>query len=110
MTTFASGPAVGETLMLRRCPIFLRVVINSEGKVDALDRSDDVPEIDEKLYAYCLTEKPMMSHLNFGGGRGGFYPVSTYALVEPQPADAVMRDRLKWVEWVMGQAVAEHVK
>ena len=37
MTTFQDGPAKGMTLMLKRTPVYLRVVC-SLGKVDALDQ------------------------------------------------------------------------
>ncbi len=98
MTTFIDGPAKGQTLMLKRALMFLRVV-NEGKKWDALDQPGDVPELSESLHAYQLTERPLMAHLNMGRGRGGFYPLSSYKLVQVQPTDAVMRDQAKWRQW-----------
>lgn len=50
---FLDGPAAGQSLGLRRVPIFLRVVIDREtGKVDALDQLDDVPRPTEEVHVY----------------------------------------------------------
>ena len=100
MTTFQDGPAKGRTLMLKRAPIFLRVVVDARGKWDALDQVDDEPAADEKLYAYQLAENPGHCHINAGRGRGGFYPMARYCLISPQPAESEMRTTLAWIKWV----------
>lgn len=93
MTTFQDGPAKGQTFMLRRAPVFLRVT-EAVGKFDALDQPDDTPEPHETLHCYVLAEKPRSVHLCVRGknrGAGGFYPMATYKLVENPPTDASMR-------------------
>jgi hypothetical protein len=63
MTTFEDGPAKGQTLMLQRAPLFLRVVIDPSGKVDALDQLTDKPASNEKIFAYVLTAEPGRFHI-----------------------------------------------
>lgn len=98
MTTFQDGPAKGQHLMLKRAARFLRVV-ESSGKWDALDRLDDEPRPDEKIYAYEIVSKPGMCHINAGKGQGGFYPLATYKFVTNQPTDAEMRAYESWLKW-----------
>ena len=104
MTTFLDGPAKGQTLMLRRCPVFLRVV-ESGGKWDALDQPSDTPRSGETLYAYSLVGRPgVCYHINCGRkGGGGTYPISEYRLVENQPATAEMASTEDWRAWCAGQ-------
>lgn len=108
MTSFQDGPAAGKTLMLKRAPFFLRVTVGpilddtdaSNAKIDALDQLDDVPTATEQLFCYRLTAKPTSCHIRASKGRGGFFAIGNYVLVDPQPADAQMRDRAAWQAWV----------
>lgn len=105
VTRFQDGPAAGKTLMLKRAPIFPRVVVHSEtGEVDALDQVDDSPRPGETCHAYILTGRPGSCHINRGGGRGGFYPVSEYRLVAEQPGQNTMRDLVAWRAWTENHA------
>ena len=98
MTTFEDGQAKGKHLMLKRSPCFLRVV-ESNGKIDALDQLADEPAPEEKVFVYILKEKPGMCHINSGRGRGGFYPVASYRLAEKQPMDHQARSERPWAAW-----------
>jgi hypothetical protein len=98
MTTFEDGPAKGQTLMLKRAAVFLRVV-ESNGTWDALDQLDDTPKPEEKIYAYQIIGKPGMMHLNRGGGRSGWYAIASYRLISPQPSDTEMRSTDAWWDW-----------
>jgi hypothetical protein len=98
MTTFENGPAAGQTLMLKRCPVFLRVVRNSSGEVDALDQLDDEPAADEAIFAYRTDGTTGTVHIRKKFG-GGFYPIADYRIVENQPSDEIMRSSQKWAEW-----------
>jgi hypothetical protein len=102
MTTFQDGPAKGKTLMLKRTPIFLRVVIDGM-KVDALDQLEDTPLPREKLVAYVAARDLGAIHLNAKGGRGGFYRRAEYKLVPIQPTDGEMRDPESWSRWCHAQ-------
>lgn len=100
MTTFKGGPADGQTLMLKRAPVFLRVVREEGGtSIDALDQLDDVANPREELFAYVCIEMNGCVHINRGGGRGGFYPIATYRFLEPQPEDDDMRANESWRDW-----------
>lgn len=98
MTTFLDGPAKGKTLMLKRAARFLRVVEN-DGSFDALDQPCDVPTPNEKLYAYTVVGDVGHCHIHASRGRGGFYPIANYKLVEAQPTEAEMRDNASWRAW-----------
>ena len=100
MTTFQDGPAKGQSLMLSRAVMFLRVV-ELAGKFDALDQPDDKPAGGEKIYAYEIASTPRMCHIRASGGRGGFYPIVEYRFIQEQPADADMRTTERWRAWVM---------
>ncbi len=103
MTTFDNGPARGKAMLLKRTPIYLRVVVGEKGKVDALDQIGDQPTASETLHAYRLSGSRGVCHINARGGAGGFWPSATYALVDLQPTDAVMRDITAWRAWCQEQ-------
>lgn len=98
MTTFDDGPAKGQHLMLHRAARFLRVT-RAGDKFDALDQLTDRPAPEETLYAYEISEPPAHCHIRASGGRGGFYPIARYHIVEHQPTDAEMRDEKLWDIW-----------
>lgn len=98
MTHFLDGPAKGKSLMCRYSPIWLRVVIDNRGNVDALDAPDDEARPNEAIYLYRIKERQGTAHVNMGRGRGGFYPIQTYELESVQPIDENMRDNKKFLE------------
>jgi len=102
VTHFEDGPAKGQHLMLKRTPIYLRVV-QSEGKWDALDMPEDDPRNGEVVHAYRLKERSGMCHVNMGSGKGGFYPIAIYRAVSPQPTVGEMANRSAWVKWCEDQ-------
>lgn len=92
MTKFVDGPADGQTLMLKRQPLFLRVVRDGAGKWDALDQLHDSPRHGEEAFVYvhvaddgCVFVRP-----------GGMYRTTRYALFPQQPSQAVLRDTVAW--------------
>lgn len=97
MTSFDNGPAKGQRLMLKRAPLFLRVV-EAGGKFDALDQLADEPEAGERLFAYRRVGEVGMCHIHRKGG-GGWFTIANYALVAQQPDDATMRDTTAWRAW-----------
>jgi hypothetical protein len=46
------GPAAGKQLTLWRAPLYLRVVIAPNGRVDALDQLADEPRDYERVFVY----------------------------------------------------------
>lgn len=108
MTRFQDGPAAGQTLMLKRAPIFLRVT-ECKSKWDALDQPGDGPRLDEKLYAYTLVAKPGAAFID-GPKIRGCYPISDYRYFVPQPMDDLMRDNDLWQYWCEHQAPREDLK
>ena len=102
MTEFRDGPAEGQTLWLRRCPVFLRVVSNGLGEWDALDQIPDKPKPCETIYAYRRLGNSGSMHLRVGGrnrAAGGMYRTGIYELVAPQPSEATLRDNKQWQQW-----------
>lgn len=102
MTTFKDGPAQGQTLMLITTPIFLRVT-EQNGKWDALNIKGDKALPAEKLHAYLLVEHRGSAFVDGKRCRGRF-PLVTYAYIEAQPGDHIMRDNEAWVRWVQTAA------
>lgn len=106
MTNFEGGPADGKRLMLRRAPVYVRVVIDRSGKVDALNERGDSPRDDETLFVYRHKPgvEPSACHLNCGRNKGsGFYAVATYVFHQAQPPQFVLRDQALWEEFVYAQ-------
>lgn len=115
MTKLIDGPAKGQSLMLRRAAVLLRVTrkrfaLESNPQrgekapvIDALDQPEDTPNPDEEIFVYVNTHKRSGNcHMRFGGNqknRSGFYAMAEYRLYDVQPSDEIMRDNQKWRAW-----------
>src|SRR4051794_35138431 len=102
MTTFTDGPAAGVTLLIRRTPLFLRVVLNAKGKWDAIDQLSDRANYDEAVYAYRKTADEGDGGGAFicrGGGAGGYFQFAKYAFIAEQPPEDVLRYNSRWQAW-----------
>ena len=99
MLTLIDGPCKG-TYMCKRAPVFLRAVkgLDNAGNCDVLDQVDDTPNSGEKVYVYELQGKVSTAHLNFGGGRGGWYAMASYHYL-PDIDGEQLRDNVSWQEW-----------
>lgn len=106
MITFLDGPA-DKVLQLRRAPLYLRVVIDASGEVDALDQLDDKPKANEKSFAYKRKGPAGSYHLLVRGEHsrtcGGWWASGNYEVCDPQPSEDVMRDNAQWREWATQQ-------
>lgn len=99
MTRFIGGPANGRTMLLRRAPVLLRVVVDRDnGNVDALDQLEDMPEDHEAVHAYELTGPPSWCFVDGTNVRGRFV-MAEYRLCEKQPEEAEMRNMAAWAWW-----------
>lgn len=105
MTTFLDGPAAGQTLMLRRAPMFLRVTA-AHGAFDALDQLEDKPRPEEYVYVYKITGNPGRVHINRGKQGSGWYTMAEYKIVPVQPGQDVLKHADNWHNWVMSQPEA----
>ncbi len=110
MTKFTDGPVAGKFLVLVRTPLFLRVAIGPTGEFDALDRLDDTPSADEKLFVYRKISNDgtvLIDGVDRKGRRfGRTVRSATYTLHTSQPDDATARNKTAWEEW----ARAEYAK
>ena len=104
MTKFTDGAAAGKVLALRRSPLYLRVVRNSKGEIDALDQLDDQPGKNEEVFVYARTEFQGHVHICRSRGRGGYYAMAAYQLVACQPDQEILRDQEKWQTWAFAQS------
>lgn len=100
--SFVDGPAAGVALELSRAPLLLRVV-EARGvatdRWDALDRLDDQPRPEERIYVYRRRGAPMTGFIDGTKYRGQFL-AATYVLFEEQPAtDAEARTTEAWRAW-----------
>jgi hypothetical protein len=106
MTTFLDGPAEGCTLMLRRAPLFLRVVEVPDvpDSFDGLDAFDDSPKDTEIVHIYRRQGEPTRIHLNTGGKKGGgWFTGGQYVLHTANAPDAITRSLLNWRQWCLDQ-------
>jgi hypothetical protein len=101
MLKLVDGPVEG-TYLCKRAPIFLRGVVDQDGKKDVLDLIQDIPKDTEKVYIYKLEGDTASVHLNFGGGKGGFYQMGNYRYVPDVDGEA-LRDNEKWQKWAKSQ-------
>lgn len=100
MTTFLDGPAMGQNLVLKRAPSFLRVVHNRvSGIYDALDIPEDEAGPNEDVYVYVLSQEPGRCHVLKRPTGSGWYIIAQYKLCPEQPLS--VRDNNVWHEWVM---------
>lgn len=97
MTRFLDGPAAGVVLMLRRAPVYIRVVRGRQW--DALDQLDDTPEPDELVTAYQRVGNAGTVHIDFTRKRSAWFATATYRVVPDQPPDRVVRSTYLWRAW-----------
>jgi hypothetical protein len=107
MVRFLDGPAANVVLSLRRVPMFLRVVIDADGTVDALDQLDDEAKPSEEIWVYRLEGEPTRMHVcRRGPGRGCSSVWHAEYRQCPQQPDEAVRDNAAWQAWV-GELVVE---
>lgn len=104
MVSFLDGPASGETLMLRRVPMLLRVVQSRDGEWDALDQLDDVPKATETIHVYRRRDDLGVGWMHLcarGRSRAasGRYYNCSYSVVPNQPSDEQVRTTEAWQAW-----------
>jgi hypothetical protein len=100
MMRFLDGPAEDHCLNLKRAPLLLRVVIDADGTVDALDQLHDRPKPSEAIHVYRRVGKPTRYHALCTPRRlSGWFIMADYLLHDRQPSDAVLRDQHAWREW-----------
>ena len=97
--SFHGGPAEGTKLAFSRFPLYLRVVVDANDKVDVLDQLADTPRDNETIHAYRMLLRA--KNMGIACGRGGCKPIidGAYRYVEAQPEDATMRDSAMWAAW-----------
>jgi len=61
---FVNGPAIGVLLTLERIPLMLRVVVDEEGKWDALNEVDDEVKPGETVHVYRACGEPDQVHID----------------------------------------------
>ncbi|MFO0887568.1 MAG: hypothetical protein U0790_00315 [Isosphaeraceae bacterium] len=103
MIRFLDGPAQGALLMLRRAPLYLRVVANAKGEWDALDRLSDTPEPGESIHAYRIAGPARPYHIR----PGGRFWQAEYRAVPDQPPAEVLNDTDRWRDWCWAMHRAE---
>lgn len=104
MTQVEDGPAAGVSLLLRRAPLYLRLVFDlALGTWDALDQVDDDARTTETITIYRRVGQPTWMHMRASRGRGGVYRGGRYRVVSPQPTDPEVRTSSAWQRWVMSQ-------
>jgi hypothetical protein len=88
--------------MLKRTPLWLRVVIDGNGKVDALNEVKDEPREGETVYVYALSAYLGATHIRAKKG-GGFYPNVEYKLAYEGETGPALYARKGWEAWCESQ-------
>ncbi len=96
------GGVCEGTYMVKRAPIYLRAVIDNEGKRDVLDLLEDTPKENESVHIYRLEGEAGVVHLNFGGGKGGWYALGNYHHM-PNIEGEFLRSNNEWQKWALAQ-------
>ena len=104
-TTFIDGSAAGTILRCARAPMMLRVVVGSDGAIDALDQLTDSPREGESVFVYMMKGPPEPT--GFWDGRdpktnrriGGPFASVAYKLLPDQPSPDRLRTRDAWSSW-----------
>lgn len=114
MIRFRDGPAKEALLMLKRAPLFLRVVFNTlKQEWNALDQLTDKPDPGEVIFVYRRVGEPSYAMIDWterGRRVGGKFAGANYRHVAEQPDDATVRDQTRWQEWCWAQVKKEPVK
>ena len=100
--SFVDGPAKFRELNLRRTPIFLRVVFDKDGTVDALDMPEDEPKISEGICVYKMVEGTKIAGFTCGHKELGCvqFKGACYRMYEHQPEEKKLRHGGLWRRWV----------
>ena len=106
MIRFLDGPANGSKLSLERAPMFLRVVIDQAGGIDALDQLYDTMREGETAHVYELASTVQNVIACTRGHGCRFMAIAEYRLYAKQPSQELLRDNKAWREWAMGEAAA----
>jgi hypothetical protein len=103
--SFLGGPAAGESLTVKRAPLFLRVVFSTIRKPgnrwDALDQPTDTPQANETIHVYVRKGKASTIFWKGTKGNSGAFAHAQYAYLEKPPSEDVLRDTEKWQAWCL---------
>ena len=108
MLQLLDGPCEG-TYLCKRAPVFIRAVKGKDnaGNTDVLDLVEDTPTSGESVYVYQLQGDAGTVHLNFGGGKGGWYMMGTYRYL-PDVDGEMLRENGQWQIWAKSQVEVKH--
>lgn len=122
MVSLLDGPAEGQTLTLRRAPVYLRVVRDpmapENNKLvkrakdkrlewDALDQLEDEPADGEEIYVYRRVSDQGPVHIcTIPRSRSGWYRMAEYRHV-PDVDGEDLRDTVAWRRWCVDRAESE---
>lgn len=102
-----NGPGRSAGHLVRRDPIYLRVVVDqANGGIDVLDQSDDVARPSEAVYAYVRDGAVSVMHIDFkvdpAGSEGANYMSADYLWLRKVDAES-LRDNTTWDAWMAGR-------
>ena len=107
MISFKNGPAAGVSLALNRAPELLRVVIDADGAVDALDQLSDEAKLQETIHVYHRSGSAVKGIACVRGRGCRSYLSAEYHLYHRQPDDATARDTRLWTAWALAECAGE---
>ncbi len=102
-------PLCRATLSIRRVPIYLRFVVRGLASCsrnwDALDQLEDGPTVEEQVIAAVLVDRGSLHLDRIVNGRKveEWHQTASYAPLDPQPPEEVLRDNPQWQAWCLSQ-------
>jgi hypothetical protein len=104
---FVGGPLDGMSLDIGRAPHYLRVVVDEQGNVDALDELDDVPRPGERVAVYVRPGESEAMHVDYRDGKRAARWIVNAAYVHLADVEGEdLRDTAAWRAWVRAQPPA----
>ena len=99
---FHDGPVKGRTLTLKRSPLFIRVVIDPDGEVVALDKDD--PAFGSIPAVYVLQKHPCKVLIDRQDSKGRKNSINEsyvdYVLHKNQPCEEISWPE-QWQQWAL---------
>ena len=106
MIEFKGGPAHDATLSLRRIPILLRVVVDADSVVDALDQLYDQPRPGERVFVYKRVSHSSYHLKSSCRSLTGWHWSAVYHFVDMPIEVATVRSTDAWRRWAHANAEA----
>lgn len=103
MCKLLDGPGAGQSFVVKRCPVFLRVVHSKASGWDVLNEKDDTPKDDEEVYVYQRVSEPVKAFVD-GTGLHTLMVIAEYKFLDLMIGENLIRSNENWKWWCQNEA------